>query len=205
MIANRPRPVRDTVDAIGRRLRQCPHSRQSQYSRPRYSRGARLRRYSGVHPVAPLMSVDACAQWTYRTARRMISDGRRRHGRVLDFLLRQRAQRLSLWQWTKLPGRSRHDAPECKTQPMPLLIRRSATRGTPRLSREQWPDGGQLIVSEFVTHALGAQCGSLDQSLMTPSTPQCCLRQSWDCRRSRQCPLSGAIRRTYAHKEFYRP
>ena len=156
MIANRPRPVRDTVDAIGRRLRQCSHSRESQCSRPRYSRGARLRRYSGVHPVAPIMSVDACAQWTCRSARRMISDGRRRHGRVLDFLLRQRAQRLSLWQWTKLPGRSRHDAPECKTQPMPLRIRRSSTRGAPRLIREQWTGRYPLIVSEFAAHFLGA-------------------------------------------------
>ena len=156
MIAHHPSPVRNTVAAIGRRLRQCSHSRESQCSRPRYSRGARLRRYSGVHPVAPVMSVDACAQWTYRTARRMISDGRRRHGRVLDFLLRQRAQRLSLWQWTKLPGRSRHDAPECKTQPMPSRIRRSSTRGTLRLIREQWSGRYPLIVSEFAAHFLGA-------------------------------------------------
>jgi hypothetical protein len=69
---------------------------------------------------------------------------------------------LSLWQWTKLLGRSRHDAPECKTQPMPLHIRRSSTRGAPRLIREQWTDRCPLIFSEFVAPVLGAPCWSLD-------------------------------------------
>ena len=36
-----------------------------------------------------------------------------------------------------------------------------------------------------------------------PAIPNCRLRQPGDCRRSRPCLLSGAIRRIYAHFEFY--
>ena len=155
MIAHRPRPVRDTVAAIGRRLRQCSHSRESQYSRPRYLRDARLGRSSGVHPVAPLMSVDACAQWTYRSARRIISDSRRRHGRVLDFLLRQRSQRSNLWLWTKLPARSRPMRPNAKPNQR-RCVYAGRPRGTPRLIRGQWADRCPLNVSEFVAYFRGS-------------------------------------------------
>jgi hypothetical protein len=53
----------------------------------------------------------------------------------------------------KSPGRSRHGAPDRKTQKMPLRTRRSSTRGTPRgFVRQHWLDSRPFIVAEFVAH-----------------------------------------------------
>jgi len=69
---------------------------------------------------------------------------------------------------------------------------------------DQSRDGSPLVVNEFVEHVLGLRVEARI-TLPLKSSISLCVSQVLEYRGSRRCLLSGVIRRTYAHSEFYRP
>jgi len=67
--------------------------------------------------------------------------------------------------------RSRHGAPDRKTQKMPLRTRRSPSLGTPPGSWEHRLDDAPLIVIEFISHGLRLQFGALNHGRHTAINP----------------------------------
>lgn len=74
---------------------------------------------------------------------------------------------------TKFTGRSRHGAPERRTQKMPLSTRRSFTRGTPRgLFGRNGLMAAPFIIREFVAHDSRLRLGMLNHAPGDANNPK---------------------------------